>query len=167
METETETETRRNRKETAPLPDGKKTRYDFAAERSDASIATRVASRRPSRARGMRRFSSQRFRLKTEMRRITGRRERRGGEKTRAPPPRNGGDSRRRVVIRNVVREHRSANSGIGERTLCFACAARSSSAPMVSLNLSECVNFPTHTPRETSWSRATLVARFMISSRT
>ena len=53
------------------------------------------------------------------------------------------------------------------ERTLCFAYCAKSSRAPMVSLNLSECVNFPTHTPRDTSWSRETLVARFMISSRT
>lgn len=52
-------------------------------------------------------------------------------------------------------------------RTLCFAYVARSSRAPMVSLNFSEWVNFPTHTPRDTSWSRAMLVARFMTSSRT
>jgi hypothetical protein len=37
---------------------------------------------------------------------------------------------------------------------LCFACAASTSSAPIVNRNLSLCVNFPRHVPSATNWSR-------------
>ena len=81
---ETKTNPRRNESiETTSFPSFVTTNEKDVTNRAALAV---LASRRPSRARGMRRFSSQRFRLKTEMRRITGatKRTRRGGEGKRA-----------------------------------------------------------------------------------